>query len=79
MLWAFEIELSIDAVTGKPMVPDSSVDTGYVEGLILSVRDFPLQLKVRSDTRRKTIEESYHAACADIFAKYDDMSTNEVF
>lgn len=79
MLWAFDIELSTDAVTGEPMVPDSSVDTGYVEGLILSVKDFPLQLRVRSNARRKIIEESYYAACADIFANYDDLSANEVF
>ncbi|KAF5688731.1 cytochrome 98A9, partial [Fusarium globosum] len=68
MLWAFDISLPTDPKTGKPVEIDSSVETGYTEGLVLSINDFPVNLKVRSADRRKSIEDGYHAAFADIFA-----------
>jgi len=79
MLWAFDIELTTDPATGKPIVPDSSVETGYNEGLVLCVKDFPVELEVRSAAKRKIIEESYKAAYTDIFAKYDVLGTNSTF
>ncbi|KAF2993165.1 hypothetical protein E8E13_000352 [Curvularia kusanoi] len=74
MLWAFKMELTTDPATGEPIVPDINPETGYSEGLVLCVDDFPVEMKVRSAIRRKVIEESYDAACIDVFAKYDEMN-----
>ena len=72
MLWAFDIEMAVDKDTGKPIVPDSSIETGYSEGLTLCAKDFPVNLKVRSAARRTAVEESFKAVCKDVFARYDD-------
>lgn len=75
MLWAFDMEVTTDPATGKPFVIDSSVETGYREGLALFPPEFPVTLTLRSEAKRKVIEESYHAACRDVFAKYDAIET----
>ena len=78
MLWAFDIELAVDEKTGKNIVPDSSIETGYQEGLTLCVKDFPVILKVRSAARRAAVEESFKAACSDVFARYDDAGLDTI-
>ncbi|KAJ1328860.1 cytochrome P450 family 619 [Microdochium nivale] len=72
MLWAFDMTLPTDPATGKPIGIDTDITTGYVEGLVLSIKDFPVDLKVRSEDRRKAIEESHAAANAGLFSKYDE-------
>lgn len=79
MLWAFDMELTTDPATGKPIIPDTNVKTGFAEGLVLSVKEFPVNLKVRSAVRRKAIEEGYEAVCADVFTKYDDIGNSSTF
>ena len=74
MLWAFDIEPAIDETTGKPIIPDSSVETGYREGLTLCVKEFPVNLTVRSSARRAAIEKSFTTAVTEIFDRYDNMS-----
>ncbi|EMC98771.1 hypothetical protein BAUCODRAFT_120072 [Baudoinia panamericana UAMH 10762] len=78
MLWAFDIEMAVDTKTGQPIVPDSSVETGFREGLTLSAKDFPITLNVRSEARRNAIDEAFLAACRDVFAKYDDTDLSTV-
>lgn len=73
MLWAFDIEPTIDEATGKPIMPDSSVETGYREGLTLCAKDFSVRLTVRSAARRTAIEKSFKAAVTEIFDRYDNM------
>ncbi|EUC43271.1 hypothetical protein COCMIDRAFT_38750 [Bipolaris oryzae ATCC 44560] len=79
MLWAFDIEFTNDPSTGKSIIPDSSITTGYNKGLVLCVKDFPVEMKVRSTAKRSIVEESYQAACTDIFAKYDVLGTSSTF
>jgi len=71
LLWAFNIEKGIDQETGKTIVPDTSMATGYREGLTACAYEFPIKLTVRSPTRHETIMREYAAAKADVFHKYD--------
>ena len=78
MLWAFDIEMAVDRGTGESIVPDCSIETGFREGLTLCAKDFPVNLNVRSAGRRKAVEESFKAACTDVFARYEDMSLDSI-
>ena len=78
MLWAFDIEMATDERTGEPIVPDSSIETGYREGLTLCVNEFPISLKVRSTARRNAVDEGFKAASRDVFEKYDDTDLTTV-
>lgn len=71
MLWAFETEIGTDPLSGKPIVPDVSIVTGYREGLTVCPNDFPVQLKVRSQARKQAIEEAYAKAQMDVFPRFE--------
>ena len=72
VLWAFDIKMATDPKTGKPIVPDTNVVTGYREGLTACAHEFPVKLTVRSEARRKAIEREYAEAQASIFPKYEE-------
>lgn len=71
ILWAFDIGPATDSVTGKPIMPDTSIVTGYREGLTASPNDFPIKLTVRSDARKKAIEDAYAKAQTDVFPRFE--------
>lgn len=48
--------MAIDEKTGKPIVPDTSIVTGYREGLTACADKFLIKMTVRSEARRKAIE-----------------------
>lgn len=71
MLWAFDIEMVTDESTGKPIVPDTSMVTGYREGLTACPNDFPIKLTVRSPARKRAIEDAYAKARTEVFPKFE--------
>jgi hypothetical protein len=72
MLWAFHIEMATDPKTGKPIVPDTDIVTGYREGLTACAYDFPIKLTVRSEARRQAIMNEYAEAKATVFPKFEN-------
>jgi hypothetical protein len=71
MLWAFDLKMAPDPKTGKLMVPDTDIITGYREGLTACAYDFPCQFTVRSEARRATIMKELAEAKAEVFPKYE--------
>ncbi|OQO10660.1 hypothetical protein B0A48_03958 [Cryoendolithus antarcticus] len=78
MLWAFDIEPTVDERTGKAIIPDGSIETGYREGLVLCAKDFPAALRVRSAAKQDIIDSAYEIACRDVFSKYDDTDLTTI-
>lgn len=74
ILWAFDLSMAVDEKTGKPVVPDTSIVTGYREGLTACADAFPIKMTVRSDRRRKAIEEAFKEAQDGIFMEYEGMN-----
>ena len=72
MLWAFHIEMATDPKTGKPIVPDTDIVTGYREGLTACAYDFPIKLTIRSEARRAAIMKEYAEARANVFPKFEN-------
>lgn len=60
-----------DPKTGTPIVPNTDMLTGYREGLTACAYDFPIQMTVRSETRRVTIVREFAEAKANVFPKYE--------
>jgi cytochrome P450 family 619 len=77
LLWAFNIEPKMDTETKKPILPDSSVETGYREGLTMCPFDFPAKITVRSEARRQLILKEYADAKANFFPKYEKVALFE--
>lgn len=71
ILWAFNIEKATDPKTGKPVEPDTSMVTGYREGLTACAYEFPVKLTVRSPAKRKTILKEHDDAKANVFPDYE--------
>jgi len=69
LLWGFDFRPGKDA-SGKTVEPDVSNETGYSAGLLVCAHQFPCEIKVRSEARRKTIMREYEAAQVEVFAKY---------
>ncbi len=65
--------MATDPKNGKPIVPDTSMVTGYQEGLTVCAYDFPIQLQVRSRARRDTIMKEFAEAKANVFMKYETV------
>jgi hypothetical protein len=76
MLWAFELKPKKDAKTGNPIMPDTNVETGFREGLTMVPHEFPCEFIVRSDARRKVMENDLDNARREIFPRYEQ---NELF
>jgi cytochrome P450 family 619 len=71
IIWAFNIEKASDASTGKPYKYDTTMETGYREGLTACAYDFPIKLTVRSEARKQAILREFEQAKVDIFSKYE--------
>ncbi|KIV88838.1 hypothetical protein PV10_08476 [Exophiala mesophila] len=71
ILWAFDLSMAEDPATGKPIVPDTSIETGYREGLTNAAYDFPCKFTVRSEARRQTILREMADAKANVFSKFE--------
>ncbi|KAK3673518.1 hypothetical protein LTR78_006752 [Recurvomyces mirabilis] len=71
MLWAFEIKPKFDAQTSSAITIDTSVETGYREGLTMCPYDFQCDIQVRDQARAKLIASSLAEAKADVFPKYE--------
>jgi hypothetical protein len=63
--------MATDESTGKPIVPDTSMVTGYREGLTACAYDFPVQLTVRSEARRKAILQDFEWAKQEVFPTFE--------
>ena len=74
ILWAFDLQMAKDEKTGQPIVPDTSIVTGYREGLTASANNFPVSMTVRSEKRRETIQRAYEQARQDVLEEYDELS-----
>lgn len=74
ILWAFDLKMAKDEKTGQAIVPDTSIVTGYREGLTASANSFPISLAVRSEKRRETILKAYAQAEQDVFKEYDELN-----
>lgn len=71
MLWAFNIEKGTDPKTGQVVDPDTSMATGYREGLTACAYEFPIKLTVRSEKRRETIMREFASAQENVFPQFD--------
>lgn len=71
LIWAFNIEKGDDPQTGKPVKIDTSMATGYREGLTACPYEFPIKVKVRSQKRHDTIMREFATAQTDVFSKFD--------
>jgi hypothetical protein len=74
MLWAFKLEKATDVKTGKPIEVDTSIVTGYREGLTASANEFQIKITVRGEKRRLAIEEAYKEAQETVFKEYESMN-----
>lgn len=71
VLWAFDLEVATDPKTGQKIKPDTSIVTGYREGLTACVNDFPIKMTIRSEARRKAIDDGYGEAKETVFRSFD--------
>lgn len=71
VLWAFELEMATDPMTGQNIRPDTSIVTGYREGLTACANDFPIKMAIRSEARRKAIVAAYDEAKETVFRNFD--------
>ncbi|KAJ5569117.1 cytochrome P450 [Penicillium hetheringtonii] len=69
LIWAFSIEPSLDE-QGQPIKYDFSPQTGYSEGFLVCVKDFPCVIKPRSETRRATIMREMEEAQRNVFSQF---------
>jgi cytochrome P450 family 619 len=70
LIWAFSIEPALDE-KGQPVDYDFSPETGYSEGFLVCVKDFPCVIKPRSEARRATIMKEFEVAQRDVFSRFD--------
>lgn len=66
-----------DERTGQPIVPDTSIITGYREGLTACANAFPISMVVRSEKRRAAIRHAYEQAQQDVFREYEEMNSSK--
>ena len=71
MLWAFDIKPNVDPNTGSAIKVDTSVETGYREGLTMCPYNFRCDIKVRDQKRAELIASSLVTAKAGVFPKYE--------
>lgn len=71
LIWAFDFSAPLDPKTGKPMIPDTTIETGYREGLTACAYEFPCTIKVRSEKKRETILREFADAQANVFPKFE--------
>jgi hypothetical protein len=71
ILWAFKIERGTDPNTGQVVDLDTSMATGYREGLTACAYDFPIKLTVRSEKRREAIMREFKSAQENVFPQFD--------
>ncbi|KAI8670225.1 Fumitremorgin C synthase [Fusarium keratoplasticum] len=69
IIWAFSIKPAVDE-QGKEVELDINPQTGYGEGFLLCVRDFPCKITPRSEARRETIMREFNEA-QKVFSKFD--------
>jgi hypothetical protein len=74
ILWAFDLQMAKDEKTGQPIVPDTSIVTGYREGLTACSNNFPISLVVRSEKRQETIRHAFEQAQQEVFKEYEQMN-----
>lgn len=70
LLWKFNFRLIRDA-QGNYVEVDVNAETAYREGSLHCYRDFPCEVKPRSEKRRATTMAEFDAAKKDVFSKYD--------
>ena len=70
LIWAFDIQPGTDA-NGASIEPNFDPQTGYSEGFLVCARDFPCEIKPRSDARQATIMREYEQAQKDVFSRFD--------
>ncbi|KAE8371336.1 cytochrome P450 [Aspergillus bertholletiae] len=70
LIWAFSIEPSLND-GGQPIEYDFRPETGYSEGFLVCVKDFPCVIKPRSEARRATIMKELEVAQRDVFSRFD--------
>lgn len=70
LLWAFKFSSGTDEA-GKPIEPDTNPQTGYSEGFLVCAKPFSCKIEVRSERRRKTIDQEYTAAKKEIFSRFE--------
>ncbi|KAE8154438.1 cytochrome P450 [Aspergillus avenaceus] len=70
LIWAFSIKPSLKE-DGQPVEYDFSPATGYSEGFLVCAKDFPCEIKVRSEARRATIMKEFEMAERDVFSRFD--------
>lgn len=69
LLWAFDFKPGMGE-DGKRADIDTNPETAYSEGFLVCAKKYPLEIEVRGDERRKTIEREYKQAEKDVFANY---------
>lgn len=69
LLWAFEFSAG-KGEDGESVEIDTDPAKAYSEGFLVCAKPYPLEIKVRSEARRKTIEREFGEAERDIFAAY---------
>ena len=74
MLWAFALKPSADTTSGNPILPDTSIVTGYREGLTACANYFPVEMVVRSEKRRQTIRAEFDRVGRDVFKEYEELN-----
>ncbi|PLB47299.1 putative cytochrome P450 [Aspergillus steynii IBT 23096] len=70
LIWAFSIEPDLDE-QGQPAKYDFSPHTGYSEGFLVCVKDFPCVIKPRSEARQTTIMRELEVAQRDVFSRFE--------
>ena len=73
LLWAFDFKPAIDPLTGKPVPLDTSVETGYREGLTMCPYNFVCNITLRSEARRQVIYQDLKEAQTNLFPKYEQV------
>lgn len=69
IIWAFSIKPAVDE-QGKEVELDINPQTGYGEGFLLCVKDFPCKITPRSEARRETIMREFNEA-QKVFSKFN--------
>lgn len=70
ILWAFDITPKLDS-NGLPVPIDCDPVTGYTDGFLRCAKPYAVDIKPRSEERKKTILAEFEQAEARIFSRYD--------
>ena len=74
ILWAFDIQPGIDE-NGNEREIDIDLETGFQEGIIVEPYPFQCDIRPRSEKRKQVIYKELALAEANVFNKYDVLST----